>query len=207
MGGGGGDSTIWGTLSSLNNPLKVWSKKTTKNTIWDPFWPCQELYANSLMYFLIMSWNNGGTAKFQPVKAHTSSGISRYYCHLPNPPTHHLTCHLYYTPKFPTLFSFIATSVNTFFNFFTFSELKISKVGNVNTFEGISNWFSLPKPNFFAICLNFQQQNPLTNQYLPHLSSENCEMNSIKSDSLRAFQQFTKNTSQFQYIVSVLIWF
>jgi hypothetical protein len=55
--------------------------------------------------------------------------------------------------------------------------------------------------------LNFQQQNPLTNQYLPHLSSENCEMNSIKSDSLRAFQQFTKNTSQFQYIVSVLIWF
>jgi hypothetical protein len=32
--------------------------------------------------------------------------------------------------------------------------------------------------------LNFQQQNPLKNQYLPHLSSENCKINSIfKSDS------------------------
>ncbi len=26
----GDGSTIWGTLSILNNPLKVWSKKTTK---------------------------------------------------------------------------------------------------------------------------------------------------------------------------------
>ncbi len=38
---------------------------------------------------------------------------------------------------------------------------------------------------FFAICLNFHQQN----WFLPHLSSENCEINSIKSDSPRAFQQ------------------
>jgi hypothetical protein len=50
------------------------------------------------------------------------------------------------------------------------------------------NRFFLPNP-IIAICLNFQQQNLLENQYLPHLSSENCEVNSIESDSLRAFQQ------------------
>jgi hypothetical protein len=27
-----------------------------------------------------------------------------------------------------------------------------------------------------AICLNFQQQNSLKNQYLPHISFENCEI-------------------------------
>jgi hypothetical protein len=48
------------------------------------------------------------------------------------------------------------------------------------------NRFFLPNP----ICLNFQQQNPLKNQYLPHLSSEIYEMNFIKSDLLRAFQQY-----------------
>jgi hypothetical protein len=41
----------------------------------------------------------------------------------------------------------------------------------------------------FAICLNFQQQNPLQNQYLPQLNSEDSEINSIKSNSPRAFQQ------------------
>jgi hypothetical protein len=41
----------------------------------------------------------------------------------------------------------------------------------------------------FAICLNFQQQNPLKNQYLPQLNSEDCEINSIKSNSPRALQQ------------------
>jgi hypothetical protein len=35
----------------------------------------------------------------------------------------------------------------------------------------------LPNP-IFAICLNFQQQNPLQNQYLMHFSFENCEINS-----------------------------
>jgi len=45
------------------------------------------------------------------------------------------------------------------------------------------------KPSFFAIYLNFQQQNSLKNQYLPQLSSENCEINSIKSDSPKAFQK------------------
>jgi hypothetical protein len=41
----------------------------------------------------------------------------------------------------------------------------------------------------FAICLNFQQQNPLKNQYLPQLNSQDCEINSIKSNSPRAFQK------------------
>jgi hypothetical protein len=49
------------------------------------------------------------------------------------------------------------------------------------------NWFFLPNP-IFAICLNFQQQNPSKNQYLPHLSSENCEIDSIKSDLPMVFQ-------------------
>jgi hypothetical protein len=69
--------------------------------------------------------------------------------------------------------------------FFTFSELKFSKFGNVNTFRA---QLIVPNPTF-AICLNFQQQNSLKNEYLQHLSSKNCEINSIKSDSPRAFQQ------------------
>jgi hypothetical protein len=47
------------------------------------------------------------------------------------------------------------------------------------------NWFFLPD-SIFAICLNFQQQNLLKNQYLLHLRSE---VNSINSNSQRAFQQ------------------
>ncbi len=42
-------------------------------------------------------------------------------------------------------------------------------------------------PNF-AICLNFQQQNPLKNQYVPHLNSKNCEIKFIKFDLPKAFQ-------------------
>ncbi len=67
------------------------------------------------------------------------------------------------------------------------------------------NWFFLPNP-IFAICLNFQQQNPLQNQYLPHLSSENCEINSINSDSLRDFQQH-RECFQIPIEFSVLILF
>jgi hypothetical protein len=39
------------------------------------------------------------------------------------------------------------------------------------------------------------------NQYLPHLSSENCEINSIKPETLRAFQlsNIIKSASIFQY--------
>ncbi len=53
---------------------------------------------------------------------------------------------------------------------------------NVNTLR-------VPLNPLFAICLNFQQQIPLKNQYLPYFSSENGEINSIKSDLPRAFQQ------------------
>jgi hypothetical protein len=67
------------------------------------------------------------------------------------------------------------------------------------------NWFFLPNP-IFAICLNFQQQNPLQDQYLSHLSSENCEINSIKSDSLRDFQQH-QECFQISIGFSVLILF
>jgi hypothetical protein len=48
--------------------------------------------------------------------------------------------------------------------------------------------------------LNFQQQNPLKPQYLPHLSSENCEINSIKLDSPESFPTTPrKNSPKFQY--------
>jgi hypothetical protein len=53
--------------------------------------------------------------------------------------------------------------------------------------------------------LNFQKQNPLKNQYLPHLSSENCERSSTKSDSLRAFQQHQEHSQiPIQILVSIL---
>jgi hypothetical protein len=50
------------------------------------------------------------------------------------------------------------------------------------------NWFFLPNP-IFAIWMNLQQWNSFKNQYLSHLSSENCEINSIKSDLPGTFQQ------------------
>jgi hypothetical protein len=64
------------------------------------------------------------------------------------------------------------------------------------------------KPNFCNL-LNFQQQNPLKNQYLSHLSSENCEINSIKSDWLRAFHQHHQERPQIpmQFSVSILFSF
>jgi hypothetical protein len=54
----------------------------------------------------------------------------------------------------------IGPSVNTFFYFSHFQDWKflISMVWT-HTHLGL-NWFFLPNPNF-AICLNFQQQNPL----------------------------------------------
>ncbi len=64
------------------------------------------------------------------------------------------------------------------------------------------NWFFLLNP-IFVICLNFQQQNPFKNQYLPPgLSSKNCEINAIKPHSSRAFQQHLK-----QFSVSILFSF
>jgi hypothetical protein len=91
---------------------------------------------------------------------------------------------------------------------------------SVNTFKKkhmwthwVLNWFFLPNPVVLAICLSFQQQNSLKNQYLPQLSSENSEINSIKSDSPKAFQQHQEHLKipvQFSvsiYIVSLKKWF
>jgi hypothetical protein len=50
------------------------------------------------------------------------------------------------------------------------------------------NWFFLPNP-IFAIWMNLQQWNSFKNQYLSHLNSENCEINSIKSDLPGTFQK------------------
>ncbi len=80
--------------------------------------------------------------------------------------------------------------VQHIFLFFTFSELKISNFNDVNT-HTLRALIFLPNPNF-AICLNFQRQNPFKNQYLPYISSENCGINSVESDSPRAFQQHQK---------------
>ncbi len=61
---------------------------------------------------------------------------------------------------------------------------------------------------FSAICLNFQQQNTLKNQDLPHLSSENCKTNSVKSNSPRAFQQHQEYPQiPIQFSVSILFRF
>jgi anaerobic ribonucleoside-triphosphate reductase len=66
------------------------------------------------------------------------------------------------------------------------------------------NWFFFPNP-IFTICLNFQQQNPLKTQYSPHLSSQNCEINSIKSNSLSVFQQHQEHIQiPIQFSTSIL---
>ncbi len=77
-------------------------------------------------------------------------------------------------------------------------------LAQVWTHRGL-NWFFLSNP-IFAICLNFQQQNPLKKQYFPHLSSETFEINSIKSDSPRALQQH-KDSFQIPILFSVSILF
>jgi len=64
--------------------------------------------------------------------------------------------------------------VNTFF---IFQILKIENF-QILQYEHIANStdFSNLQTQFLAICLNFEQQNPLKNEYLPHLSSKNCEI-------------------------------
>jgi hypothetical protein len=57
---------------------------------------------------------------------------------------------------------------------------------NVHTLKAQTNFPS--KPNFCNF-VKFWQQNPLKNQYLPHLRSNNCEINSIKSELSKAFPQ------------------
>jgi len=74
--------------------------------------------------------------------------------------------------------------------FFTFSELKLSKFDNVNHIED-SNNFSF-QTQFLQFVQISSKQNPLKNQHLLHFSSRNCDVNSIKSDSSRAFQQIPR---------------
>jgi len=47
---------------------------------------------------------------------------------------------------------------------------------------------------FFLIYLNFQRQNALKNQYLPHSESKSYQKLSIKSWSSRSFQQHQRHT-------------
>jgi len=84
----------------------------------------------------------------------------------------------------------IGPSVNTFFYFSHFQNWKFL-ISMMWTHTFGAQLIFLPNPNF-AICLNFQQQNPLKNQYLPYISSDNCGINSIESDLPRAFQQHQK---------------
>ncbi len=64
------------------------------------------------------------------------------------------------------------------------------------------DWCFLSNP-IFAICLNFQQENPIQNNYLPHLRSKNCETNFIKSDLSRAreeHQEHLQISISFQFL-------
>jgi hypothetical protein len=49
--------------------------------------------------------------------------------------------------------------------------------------------FSFREPNFCNLFEILATKYTLKNQYLPHLSSENCEINFIKCELLRSFQQ------------------
>ncbi len=73
----------------------------------------------------------------------------------------------------------------THFKIFTFSELINLLIQQCEHIESSTD-FSF-QTQFFAIYLNFQQQKSLKNQYLLHLSSQDCEINSIKFNSSRAF--------------------
>jgi hypothetical protein len=70
-------------------------------------------------------------------------------------------------------------------SFFTSTNVAYAIGPSVNTLKALLIF--LPNP-IFAICLNFQQQNSLQNQYLLHFSFENCEVNSNRSMP-RVFQQ------------------
>ncbi len=83
--------------------------------------------------------------------------------------------------------------------FFTFPELKISKFDNVNTLSAQLTYPS--KPNFHNL---FEFPASKSTQYLPQFSSENCEINSIKSELSRAFQEHQEHP-QIPIWFSVLI--
>ncbi len=69
----------------------------------------------------------------------------------------------------------------------TFQNNFLKKIQQCKHIEGQLIFPS--QPNFFNLFEFSATKNPLNNQYLPHLSSENCEINFIKSTSRRAFQQ------------------
>jgi hypothetical protein len=78
----------------------------------------------------------------------------------------------------------------------------------VNTIEGSTDF------SFQTQFLQFVElpatKSTLKNQHLSHLSSENCEINSIKSDWLRAFHQHHQERPQqipMQFSVSILFSF
>jgi hypothetical protein len=75
---------------------------------------------------------------------------------------------------------------------------------SVNTWRAQLDFPS--KPNF-TNWVEFSTTDSLKNQYLSHLSSENCEMNSVKSDSLRAFQKHRELPHKIPIQFSVLILF
>ncbi len=90
--------------------------------------------------------------------------------------------------------------MQTQFSFFTFSRF-----GNVNTLRA---QLIVPPNSMFAIFLIFHQQNLLKKQYFPHISYENCEINSIKIDASRAFQQHQEHTQiPIQFSVPILLHF
>jgi hypothetical protein len=82
--------------------------------------------------------------------------------------------------------------------FFTFTKLKVFTFNNVNTLRGSTNFFSLKTQflQFVWICSN-KIHSKINISSTPY-SSENSEINYIKSDSSRAFQQ-CQERPKFQY--------
>ncbi len=72
--------------------------------------------------------------------------------------------------------------------------------------HGGLNRFFLPNPIFLQFVWIFSSKIHSKNKYLPHFSSENCEINFIKSESPRAFQQHQEHP-QIPRQFSVLILF
>jgi hypothetical protein len=78
---------------------------------------------------------------------------------------------------------------------FTFSELKICKSSTVNTLKA---QLIFPFKPIFCNLFEFSEQNPLKNQYLPHLTSENYEINVLNLIH-QGLSNNTNNTPIFQH--------
>ncbi len=99
----------------------------------------------------------------------------------------------------------VGPSVNTFFIFHIF-RIENFWIRQCAKIKGSTDYyFFLPNP-ILAIHLNVQHKIHSKNQYVPHLCSENCGINSIKSDLPRAFQQHQEQP-QIPIQFSVLILF